>query len=182
MAHGRRVAMNYDVTRFTLRDKINNLIPALKQDFINAHGLDTSNIPMYDIGKKLDVNKKWKMSVLKIMGEWNAEAKSKYPTLNTLVEELGDTCRSAGYSILESGGNVLTHTDTEEGHENYVIVHVPLMVPSGDIGFYENDEKGIWVEGECFILDVESPHSVWNFTDQSRVVVLLELLKKEVYV
>lgn len=174
--------MVYDTNRFLLRDLINSLIPALKEDFLNAHGMDTSNIPMYDVGEKLDIHKKWKMSVLKIMGEWDAEAKTRYPNFNKFVEDLGITCRSAGYSILEPGGNVITHTDTEEGHENYVIVHVPLIVPEGDIGFFENDVKGKWVEGECFILDVESPHSIWNYTDKSRVVVLLELLKKDVYV
>lgn len=182
MAHGRRVAMIYDVNRFTLKDKINSLIPKFRQDFITAHNMDTSNIPMYDIGEKLDVHKKWKMSVLKIMGEWDQAAKNKYPTLNQFVEELGDVCRSAGYSILEAGGNVITHTDTEEGHENYVIVHVPLIVPDGDVGFYENNEAGKWIEGECFILDVESPHSIWNYTDKPRVVILLELLKEKVYV
>jgi len=176
------MGMIYDNNRFTLKNKIDSLIPIFKQDFINAHALDTSNIPMYDIGGNLDIHKKWKMSVLKIMGEWDNEAKLRYPNFNKFVEELGDTCRSAGYSILEPGGNVLTHTDTEEGHENYVIVHVPLIVPLGDIGFYENDETGKWVEGECFILDVESPHSIWNYTTSPRIVILLELLKKEVYV
>lgn len=174
--------MNYDSNRFKLKQQIDNLIPVLKQDFLNIHGLDTADIPMYDIGEKLDIHKKWKMSVLKIMGEWNEQAKILYPNFNKFVESLGDTCRSAGYSILEPGGNVLTHTDTEEGHENYVIAHVPLIVPEGDIGFYENEEKGKWVEGDCFILDVESPHSIWNYTDKPRIVILLELLKKDVYV
>jgi aspartyl/asparaginyl beta-hydroxylase (cupin superfamily) len=174
--------MVYDTNRFLLRDLINGLIPVLREDFLNAHGMDTSNIPMYDVGKELDIHRKWKMSVLKIMGEWDTEAKVRYPNFNKFIEGLGDVCRSAGYSILEPGGNVVTHTDTEEGHENYVIVHVPLIVPEGDVGFFENDEKGKWVEGECFILDVESPHSIWNNTDKSRLVILLELLKKDVYV
>lgn len=174
--------MIYDNSRFTLKSVVDKMIPLLKQDFIDAHGMDTSNIPMYDIGKELDIHKKWKMSVLKIMGEWDQEAKVRYPNFNKFVEDLGITCRSAGYSILEPGGNVVTHTDTEEGHEDYVIVHVPLIVPLGDIGFFENDKQGVWVEGDSFILDVESPHSIWNYTNSSRVVVLLELLKKEVYV
>lgn len=174
--------MKYDITRFILRDKINSLIPAFREDFLKIHGLDTSDIPMYDIGKNLDIHKKWKMSVLKIMGEWNQQAKTLYPNFNKFVEELSDMCRSAGYSILEAGGNVITHTDTEEGHEDYVIVHVPLIVPTGDIGFYENKEKGKWIEEECFILDVESPHSIWNYTNEPRLIILLELLKKEVYV
>ena len=173
--------MIYDSTKFVYKQLVDSLIPQMRDDFLNAHGLDTSNIPMYDIGEKLDIHKKWKMSVLKIMGEWNTEAKEKYPTLNKLVENLGDVCRSAGYSILEPGGNVITHTDTEEDHENYVIVHVPLIVPEGDIGFMENDYKGKWVEGDSFILDVESPHSIWNYTNQARVVILLELKKASAY-
>lgn len=183
MAHGWRVAMIYDVSRFTLKDTINNLIPAFRQDFINAHS-NTDDIPLYQPGAyaKLDLEQKWKMSVVKNMGVWEPGIKTKYPNLYNFIEQLGDTCRSAGYSVLEPGGNVLTHTDTEEGHENYVIVHVPLIVPKGDVGFIENDKKGKWTEGECFILDVESPHSVWNRTTEPRVVILLELLKEVVYV
>lgn len=174
--------MIYDSNKFKLKKTIDDLIPVLREDFVRVHGTDTSNIPMYDVGKNLDIHKKWKMSVLKIMDEWNEEAKSLYPNFYKFVHSLGDSCRSAGYSILEPGGNVITHTDTEEDHEKYIIVHVPLIVPEGDVGFMENDEQGKWVEGECFILDVESPHSIWNYTDKNRVVILLELWKDDYYV
>lgn len=173
--------MIYDSKKFVYKQLVDSLVPQMRQDFLNAHGLNTSNIPLYETAEKLDKQKKWKMSVLKIMGEWDQEAKIKYPTLNKLVEDWGDICRGAGYSILEPGGNVITHTDTEEDHENYVIVHVPLIVPQGDVGFMENDYTGTWVEGDSFILDVESPHSIWNFTDHSRVVILLELKKAAAY-
>lgn len=172
--------MVYDVDRFIFKNLINSICPALRSDFLSSHGLDTSEIPMYDTGKNLDIHKKWRMSALKNMGGWFEENKSRYPTLLKLVESLGDNCRSAGYSILEPGGKVITHTDTEEDHEKWFVLHVPLIVPEGDIGFTENNEKGKWVEGQCFILDVESPHSIWNFTDKPRVVVLMEL-KKEVF-
>jgi aspartyl/asparaginyl beta-hydroxylase (cupin superfamily) len=174
--------MVYDSSRLLLRDTINKLIPQFRTEFLAVHGTNTSDIPLYDTGKELDVHKKWRMCVLKNMGVWDNQSKTLYPTLNQFVEEMGDTCRSVGYSILEPGGNVITHTDTEENHEDYVIVHAPLIVPEGDVGFIENDERGKWIEGECFILDVESPHSIWNYTDKPRVVVLFELLKKDVYV
>ena len=115
------------------------------------------------------------------MGEWEEGNISKYPVLAELVNSFGDVCRGAGYSILDAGGAVPMHTDTEEGHENYVICHVPLIVPEGDIGFLEGSYKGTWVEGECFLLNVEVPHSIWNNTSQPRVVVLLELLKEVAY-
>jgi len=175
--------MDYDINKFVFADKINKLIPALKEEFLSVHGLDTSDIPLYSqyIGDSLDPHGKWKMLVVKIMGEWEDGNISKYPVLAELVNSFGDICRGAGYSILDAGGAVPMHTDTEEGHENYVICHVPLIVPEGDIGFLEGSYKGTWVEGECFLLNVEVPHSIWNNTSQPRVVVLLELLKEVAY-
>jgi aspartate beta-hydroxylase len=76
----------------------------------------------------------------------------------------------------------LPHTDTEVGHEDYVIAHVPLIIPQGDVGFIEGDETGHWVEGNSFILDVETPHSIWNRSSEFRVVMLLELVKETAYV
>jgi len=175
--------MVYDTDKFVFKDKINNLIPKLKEEFLSVHGLDTSGIPLYSdyIGNSLDPYGKWKMLVIKIMGEWEQNNLQRYPILTELVQSFGDVCRSAGYSVLDAGGSVPTHTDTEEGHENYVICHIPLIVPNGDVGFLEGDRKGTWVEGNCFLLDVEIPHSVWNNTTQPRVVVLLELLKEVAY-
>ncbi len=175
--------MIYDINKFIFKDKINKFIPKLKNEFVTVHGYDTGNIPLYSeyIGNSLDPQNKWKMLVIKIMGKWEDKNLSRYPILTELVKSFGDTCRSAGYSVLDAGGVVPMHTDTEEGHENYVICHVPLIIPLGDVGFSEGDYRGRWFEGECFLLDVETPHSVWNHTSSPRVVVLLELLKEDVY-
>ena len=175
--------MVYDNNKFIFKDKIDKLIPSLKQEFLFAHGLDTSGIPLYSdyIGNSLDPHGTWKMLVIKIMGKWEEKNLQRYPILTELVRSFGDVCRSAGYSVLDAGGSVPTHTDTEEGHEDYVICHVPLIIPIGDVGFLEGNVKGTWTEGSCFLLDVETPHSVWNNTSQPRVVVLLELLKEVAY-
>lgn len=175
--------MVYDTDKFIFKDKINKIIPHLNTEFLSVHGLDTDGIPLYSdyIGNSLDSQGKWKMLVIKIMGEWEDKNLSQYPVLTELVRSFGDVCRSAGYSILDAGGAVPTHTDTEQGHEDYVICHVPIIIPQGDVGFLEGNIKGTWNEGECFLLDVETPHSIWNNTQQPRVVVLLELLKEAVY-
>jgi aspartyl/asparaginyl beta-hydroxylase (cupin superfamily) len=177
------IGMVYDINKFVFKDKIDAAIPKLKEEFLSVHGSSTEGIPLYSeyIGNSLDPKNKWKMLVIKIMGEWEEKNLKTYPALTELVRSFGDVCRSAGYSVLDPGGDVPTHTDTEEGHENYVICHVPLIVPEGDVGFLEGDVKGTWKEGECFLLDVEIPHSVWNHTNKPRVVVLLELLKEVSY-
>lgn len=174
--------MNYDPGRFLLKEQIDGLIPIFREDFLQAHGLNVKDIPFYDIGIEYDIHRKWRISVLKIMGRWRENSKTLYPNFYKFVNSLGNTCRSAGYSILEPGADIKAHTDTEMDHEDYVIVHVPLIIPKGDVGFTENGEKGQWIEGESFILDVETPHSMWNNTEEPRIVILLELLKDQVYV
>lgn len=172
--------MVYNNDKFIYKTYIDEHIDAIREEFLN---IDFSNAPLYPEGSyvNLDIHKKWKMIIMKIMGEWNTDNKVIYPIFNKFVESFGEQCRSAGFSILEPGGEVLTHTDTEEGHERYVIVHVPLLIPEGNVGFTENAETGTWEEGNSFILDVESPHSIWNFTDSPRVVILLEILKEYAY-
>lgn len=175
--------MDYDVDKFIYRDFINSKIPDLREEFLRVHGTDTTDTPLYPAGSyaELDIHKKWKMLILKNMGQWDEENIHKYPVLKSLADYFGERCRSIGISILDPGAEVLPHTDTEEGFQNYIIVHVPLIVPQGDCGFEENGVKGRWVEGECFILNVELSHSVWNFTDGIRVVVLMELEKAGSY-
>jgi len=175
--------MVYDINKFVYKEKINISIPKLKEEFLSVHGNSTDGIPLYSdyIGNSLDPKNKWKMVVVKIMGEWEEKNLKTYPVLADLVKSFGDICRGAGYSILDPDGYVPMHTDTEEGHENYVICHVPIIIPDGDVGFLEGDSRGTWKEGECFLLDVETPHSIWNYSDKPRIVVLLELLKEKSY-
>jgi len=170
--------MIYDPTSLNIKDKIDSLLPIWKTEFLE-NTPDISDAPLYDIGKNLDVHKKWKMLVVKIMEEWDEENTMRYPLFTSFIKSLGEDCRGAGFSILEPGGNVLPHTDTEEDQDKYIIVHAPLIVPEGDIGFTEGNEKGKWVEGDTFILDVLTKHSIWNNTDKPRVVILLELSKEK---
>jgi aspartyl/asparaginyl beta-hydroxylase (cupin superfamily) len=171
----------YNNDRFFYREFINNCIPAMQNE---VRDINLLGVSLYPAGQyaELDVNKKWKMIPLKDMGVWNEETVDEFPVCSKLIQFFGDKCRSAGISILEPGGKVLTHTDTEEGHELYVIVHAPLIVPEGDVGFKEGNIEGKWIEGESFILDVETPHSIWNFTETPRIILLLEILKEHAYV
>lgn len=170
--------MIYDPNSLTIKKLIDSQLPEWKEEFLQ-NTLDLSSAPMYDIGENLDIHKKWKMIIVKIMDEWNEENILLYPKFAKFIEFLGKGCRSAGFSILEPGGYVVPHVDTEEDQDQYIIVHAPLIVPKGDIGFTEGNAKGKWVEGDTFILDVETEHSIWNYTNEHRVVILLELSKKE---
>lgn len=170
--------MKYDPKKLKIKEDIDRLLPVWKKEFLD----NTENIadaPMYDTGKNLDIYKKWKLIPVKIMDDWNYEYTQRYPKFAEFVKSLGHNCRGAGYSILEPGGHVLPHIDTEEDQDKYIIVHAPLIVPQGDVGFEEAGDKGQWVEGDTFILDVESKHSIWNNTNMPRVVILLELSKEK---
>lgn len=173
--------MKYNSKNFVYKSFIDKHIPQLREEVLNS---DWSFAPLYPGGleAKIDLYNKWKIIQLKNMNVYDYSNVAKYPVLNSLVDEFGEVCRSAGISILEAGGVVATHVDTETDQDKYIIVHVPIDIPDGDVGFKENNEVGKWVSGESFILDVESPHSVWNHTDKHRIVILLELLKEVAYV
>lgn len=53
--------------------------------------------------------------------------------------------------------------------------HFALSVPKGDCGMQIGGETVTWKEGECVFFDDTYEHSVWNKTDDERVVLLFDL-------
>ena len=60
--------------------------------------------------------------------------------------------------------------------EGIVRIHLPLIVPEGDIGFSVYGEIIKWVEGRCCAFRISDPHYVWNHTNIDRVNLLVDVL------
>lgn len=92
----------------------------------------------------------------------------------------GDTIRAisdvqlpmtAGFSILAPGAIITPH----RGYTSDVVrVHVALKVPQGDIGMRVGRNKLKWEEGKILVFDDTVEHEVWNRTDETRLVLLLD--------
>jgi hypothetical protein len=57
--------------------------------------------------------------------------------------------------------------------------HMGILVPAGDIGMKVDGEDVMWEEGKFFAFDAMRPHTVWNFTGQSRYVVNVDCYRPE---
>lgn len=104
----------------------------------------------------------------------NEENKVKYPTAyNKIIDHWGDDCQVAAYLTLHPGAVLQRHTDDENRESKYIRIHIPLIIPDGDVGMEIYGEEIRW--DDLFAFDNQKIHSVWNFTDKPRLIFLLNL-------
>ena len=114
----------------------------------------------------LDVTNK---SVVKIAD--NVE--TMYPTAwNKIIKQFPEITQ-AGYSVLYPHSVIRRHTGPENRSGKYIRVHIPVIVPNGDIGFEVAGEEVDW--SDLFAFDNQRVHSAWNNTDHHRVVFIIDL-------
>jgi hypothetical protein len=100
----------------------------------------------------------------------------KFPTAAALTKKYSEHCLISSYSVLESQSSIGRHTDMENRDRTYVRIHIPLIVPEGDI-FLEVDNIEIdW--SDIFAFDSELPHSAYNFSNHRRLVYILDISRK----
>ncbi len=83
---------------------------------------------------------------------------------------------TALFSILEPGARLPRHTGPWKGVIRY---HLGLMVPKewSKCGIEVNGEVAHWQEGKSLVFDDTYQHSVWNDTNETRVVLFLDILR-----
>ncbi len=83
---------------------------------------------------------------------------------------------TALFSILEPGARLPRHTGPWNGVIRY---HLGLLVPKhwSNCGIEVNGEVAHWQEGRSLVFDDTYPHSVWNDTDETRVVLFLDIVR-----
>lgn len=108
---------------------------------------------------------------------------ARYPVAWKLVSFFGDDCPGAGYSALKPHSNILPHADEDnrESGSKYYRIQIPLIIPEGDIAIKVEDYVHRWSSTDLFIFDNSIVHSVWNKTDELRVIYLFDLPKTEKY-
>ena len=75
-------------------------------------------------------------------------------------------------SALGAGAEIKPHTAPMNLR---LRVHVPLMVPEGDVGMRLAGEAVAWRRGEALVFDDSFVHETWNRTAADRVVLLFDV-------
>lgn len=79
---------------------------------------------------------------------------------------------SAFFSILAPGTHIPAHRGVTKG---LITCHLGLIVPGdGDVRMRVDDRVVRWAEGETLIFDDTYDHEVWNETNGTRVVLLIQ--------
>ena len=78
---------------------------------------------------------------------------------------------SAFFSILRPGTHIPAHRGVTKG---LVTCHLGLQVPRGPVRMDVGARTVGWAEGETLVFDDTYRHEVWNDTDETRVVLLIQ--------
>lgn len=79
---------------------------------------------------------------------------------------------SAFFSILAPGTHIPAHRGVTKA---LITCHLGLIVPTdGDVRMRVGDRVVRWAEGETLVFDDTYDHEVWNDTDHTRVVLLIQ--------
>ncbi|WEK43768.1 MAG: aspartyl/asparaginyl beta-hydroxylase domain-containing protein [Candidatus Sphingomonas colombiensis] len=117
-----------------------------------------------------EVNK-WRSFFLWGYGFRIDENADRCPNTAALVERIPGL-NSAFFSILAPGTHIPDHRGVTKG---LITCHLGLVVPrDGDVRMRVHDRIVRWSEGETLVFDDTYQHEVWNDTDGTRVVLLIQ--------
>jgi hypothetical protein len=121
-------------------------------------------------------NKVWKMAAAKAYGDVIEKNRAAYPTAFSLVDKFGDDCDIAVYSVLEPKSTIYRHTDEENRQALKIRIHIPLIIPEGDIGIEVDGNIRTW--DNIFAFNTQKLHGAWNNTNCRRLVFILDINRK----
>ena len=105
------------------------------------------------------------------------EAIETYPTSKTLVSLWSDYTGSAFYSIIDRNNKIPIHTAPGNRDRKTLRIHIPLIIPKNtgwkQLGFESEGTKLVW--DEVWGFDNQSLHSAWNYTNERRLVFIIDL-------
>ena len=103
----------------------------------------------------------------------NQETISQYPTAMKIIAEYGDDCPIANYSLLGPNSKINRHTDVENRDGDFIRIHIPLIIPKGDIYFEVFGEIVTW--DDIFAFNNQFAHSAYNNTPNWRLCFLIDI-------
>lgn len=103
----------------------------------------------------------------------NDRIAKKYPTAHNLVKSYGEYCPIANYSILAPQTKLNRHNGPENRDGKYIRIHIPLIIPEGDVFLEASGEEVTW--DNIWGFNNQHTHSAYNFTDEWRVVFMIDL-------
>ncbi|MEM9221966.1 MAG: aspartyl/asparaginyl beta-hydroxylase domain-containing protein [Pseudomonadota bacterium] len=115
----------------------------------------------------------WKTYFFTAYGERADENCRRCPETTKLLDKIPNL-ELAFFSILAPGSHIRAHRGVFKG---LIRAHLGLIVPepSEKVRMSVGDKMVYWREGACTVFDDTYMHEIWNETDGTRVVLLLDV-------
>jgi aspartyl/asparaginyl beta-hydroxylase (cupin superfamily) len=179
-----------------LCDRLHSMIPGLITDFMQDFksieervlfdGFKVNGDGKSDKTKNSSYgdNDAWQAVLLKHTNKYagiktiTPDMETKFPTASPLINEYGDDCPVAFYSIMAPQTELHRHTGPENLDGKNIRVHVPLIIPKGEIFLEINGEFITWEDIFCF--DNQYVHSAYNYSDEWRLIFLIDFTRESI--
>ena len=124
-------------------------------------------------------NIRWETFFFKIYGNWITENCKLCPNTYKLMKNMKNI-KTAFFSILPPGKKLNPHVGPFKGILRY---HLGLIVPKEKDKCFilVNGKKKTWKEGESFMFDDTYLHEVKNNTNETRVILFLDIIRNELF-
>lgn len=124
----------------------------------------------------------WKLYGLKLFGKPLADNIVDCPKTMQILSQCPNII-NAGFSCLEPGVQTTLHHDF---NHDILRCHIPIIIPKtnmttqkrGTTAIMINNEIVYWDINKYFIFDDTYDHQAWNFTNELRIVLILDILKQ----
>lgn len=97
----------------------------------------------------------------------------RFPTAYKLTQEYGADCPMSSYSILAPRTVLHRHTGPENRTGRYIRIHIPLIIPEGDLFLEASGEEVRW--DNIWGFNNQHAHSAHNYSDEWRVIFMIDI-------
>jgi len=187
------VKFTWTKEEISIADELMKLAPKLRDEFLEYHkdfyttfkggkpySAANPHAILDDVPGKVD----WKVeglryALLEQRIEHNMfldpKLSNNFPTAASLTKKYVSHCGCSGYSILEPMGLIRRHMDVENRSHNFIRIHIPLIVPEGEIGLEVNGHNLKW--NDLFAFDNGEQHSAYNRTKERRLIYIIDITR-----
>ena len=165
----------------SFQDQLRNEFLECNPDFIHgsfAKGdkIDQAAPVLYNPDDWLTSTIKYTFEDIRVLA--SADSYQHLKTAIKLVDEYGDDCPIANYSVIKPNSCIFRHTGPENRSGEFVRIHIPLIIPDGDVFFELGGEKIYW--NDIFAFNNEIIHSAHNHTPYWRLIFLIDIRRSRI--
>ena len=145
----------------------------IKCEFENLYG-DVANLPLIKPPRQqMALSPEWVGSFVYFVSrkpQWDEASEARSIILKRLVETIpSNHLQGIWFSAILPNGVIPWHVDKYEDAGKHIRVHLPLIVPHGDLGITIDQTTHEWIPGKIICFDPFVRHTAWNKSNEIRL-------------